>query len=283
VTIEEERMTILVTGATGTVGRSLVSQLTDAGHAVRALTRDPARADLPAGVEVVRGDLTDVGTLTAAFAGVEATHLITFTGEFGDTLTNGAEIVAALVAAGVARVSVLGGWDTSTVEPALDAAGVPWALLSPTEFMANTLVDHAETIRTTGEVRVFDLGRASPSVHEADIAAVALAVLTGAAPTGREYLLTGGEPVSLEQKLAAVSAATGQPVTLTRLSEADARAELAAAGTSEEIIEFTIALESAPPTVGSQPVGTVAEVTGRAPRTFAAWARENAEAFRPVP
>ena len=88
-------------------------------------TRDPARAALPAGVEVVRGDLTDAGTLTAAFAGVEAAHLITFTGAFGDTLTNGPEIVDALVAAGVARVSVLGGWDTGTVEPALDAAGVP--------------------------------------------------------------------------------------------------------------------------------------------------------------
>ncbi|MEJ2884864.1 NmrA family NAD(P)-binding protein [Actinomycetospora aeridis] len=276
-------MTILVTGATGTVGRSLVDQLLEAGHAVRALTRDPARADLPAAAEVVRGDLTDVTTLAGAFAGVEAAHLITFSGEFGDTLTNGPEIVDALVAAGVARVSVLGGWDTSTVEPALDAAGVAWALLSPTEFMANTLGDHAEAIRTTGEVRAFDRGRASPAVHEADIAAVALAVLTGAAPTGREYLLTGGETVSLEQKLAAVSDATGQPITLTRLSEAQARADLTAAGLETEMIEFTIALESDPPVVGSQPVGTVAEVTGRPPRTFAAWARENADAFRAVP
>ncbi|MFC5137846.1 NmrA family NAD(P)-binding protein [Actinomycetospora rhizophila] len=276
-------MTILVAGATGTVGRALVGQLRDAGHAVRALTRDPARAALPAGVEVVRGDLTDAGTLTAAFGGVEAAHLITFTGAFGDWLTNGPEIVDALVAAGVARVSVLGGWDTGTLEPALDAAGVAWALLSPTEFMANTLVDHAEAIRTTGEVRVLDLGRTSAAVHEADIAAVALAVLTGAAPTGREYLLTGGEAVTLEQKLAAVSDATGQPVTLTRLSEEQARADLAAAGTSAEMIEFTIALESDPPPVGALPVGTVAEVTGRPPRTFAAWAQENADAFRAVP
>lgn len=274
-------MTILVTGATGTVGRSLVTQLLDAGHAVRALTRDPVRADLPAGTEVVRGDLTDVGTLEDAFDGVGAVHLITFSGEFGTTLTNGAEIVDALVAAGVARVSVLGGWDTSTVEPALDGAGVPWALLSPVEFMANAL-DHAGAVRTTGEVRVYDAGRTSAMVHEADIAAVALAVLTGAAPTGGRYLLTGGEALSLEQKLAAVSAATGQPVTLTRLSEEQARADLAAAGLSEEMVEFTIALEKDPPPIGSHPAATVAEVTGRAPRTFAQWARENADAFRAV-
>lgn len=275
-------MTILVAGATGTVGRSLVGQLLDAGHAVRALTRDPDRAQLPAGAEVVRGDLTDASTLTGAFAGVEAAHLITFGGDFSATLENGPEIVDLLVAAGVARVSVLGGWDTGTLEPALDAAGVPWALLAPVEFMANVF-DHAEAVRTTGEVRVYDGGRTSAMVHEADIAAVALAVLTGAAPTGRRYVLTGGEALTLEQKLAAVSAATGRPVTLTRLSEEQARADLAAAGLDEATIEFTIALENDPPPIGSIPARTVAEVTGRPPRTFALWARENADAFRGVP
>jgi uncharacterized protein YbjT (DUF2867 family) len=59
-------MTILVTGATGTVGRHLVGQLSDAGHRVRALTRDPAAANLPGGVDLVAGDLTDPDTLTTA-------------------------------------------------------------------------------------------------------------------------------------------------------------------------------------------------------------------------
>ena len=53
-------MTILVTGATGTVGRHVVAQLVQRGAAVRALVRDPAKADFPAGVEVVQGDLLDV-------------------------------------------------------------------------------------------------------------------------------------------------------------------------------------------------------------------------------
>ncbi|OSC70402.1 hydroxylase, partial [Streptomyces sp. BF-3] len=52
-------MTILVTGATGTVGRRVVEQLLERGEQVRALTRDPERAEFPAGVEVVGGDLTD--------------------------------------------------------------------------------------------------------------------------------------------------------------------------------------------------------------------------------
>ena len=272
-------MTILVTGASGTVGRSLVTQLLAAGHAVRALTRDPERAALPVGAEVVRGDITDAAGVARVLDGVEAAHLITFGGDGYAALENGPEIVAALRAAGVDRVSVLGGWDTSTLEPALDAAGVPWALLSPVEFMANTL-DHADAIRAGGEVRVYDGGRTSAAVHEADIAAVALAVLTGAAPTGRRYLLTGGEAVTLEQKLAAVSDALGRPVTLTRLSEEQARADLVAAGLPPEAVEFTIALENDPPPIGSIPVDTVREVTGRPPRTFADWARDHVDAFR---
>ncbi len=74
-------MTILVTGATGTVGRLIVDELARNGHHVRALTRDPAKADLPEGVEVVAGDLAEPGSLTAAFEGVEAVHLINFAGD----------------------------------------------------------------------------------------------------------------------------------------------------------------------------------------------------------
>ena len=69
-------MTILVTGATGTVGRHVVEQLVKRGAEVRALVRDPAKANLPAGVSVVRGDLLDVDSLRGAFAGVSTLFLL---------------------------------------------------------------------------------------------------------------------------------------------------------------------------------------------------------------
>ncbi|MFC7718443.1 SDR family oxidoreductase [Nonomuraea recticatena] len=69
-------MTILVTGATGTVGRHVVEQLVERGERVRALTRNPGRASFPEGVEIVAGDLTVTASLTAAFEGVTAAHLI---------------------------------------------------------------------------------------------------------------------------------------------------------------------------------------------------------------
>src|SRR5439155_19601936 len=67
---------ILVAGATGKVGRQVVAQLRDAGAAVRALARDPGRAGLPDGVDVVRGDLTDPDNLPAALDGVESVFLL---------------------------------------------------------------------------------------------------------------------------------------------------------------------------------------------------------------
>ncbi|MBS0969467.1 NmrA/HSCARG family protein (plasmid) [Chimaeribacter arupi] len=69
-------MTILVTGATGRVGRHVVEQLIKRGAAVRVLTRDPAKARFPAGVDVVQGDLLDITALRTAFTGVSALFLL---------------------------------------------------------------------------------------------------------------------------------------------------------------------------------------------------------------
>ena len=69
-------MTILVTGATGTVGRQVIEQLVKRGADVRALVRDPAKANLPAGVTVVQGDLLDVDAMRGAFSGVSTLFLL---------------------------------------------------------------------------------------------------------------------------------------------------------------------------------------------------------------
>ena len=88
-------MTILVTGATGNVGHNVVEQLAQRGAQVRALVRDPSKANFPAGVEVVRGDLLDVDSLRAAMSGVSALFLLN--GVVADEYTQ------ALIALNVAR------------------------------------------------------------------------------------------------------------------------------------------------------------------------------------
>lgn len=69
-------MTMLVTGANGTIGRHVIDQLVQRGASVRALVRDAAKADFPAGVEVVKGDLMDPASVRGAFAGVSALFLL---------------------------------------------------------------------------------------------------------------------------------------------------------------------------------------------------------------
>ncbi|WP_420132732.1 SDR family oxidoreductase [Rhodopseudomonas sp.] len=88
-------MTILITGATGRVGRHLVQQLAARGASVRALVRDPAKADLPAGVEIAKGDLLDIDSLRAAFAGVNTLFLL--------NAVSGNEFTQALITLNIAR------------------------------------------------------------------------------------------------------------------------------------------------------------------------------------
>ncbi|MBO1751356.1 NAD(P)H-binding protein [Actinotalea sp. BY-33] len=271
-------MTILITGATGTVGRHLVQQLTEAGHEVRALTRDPATAELPAGVEVVAGDLTDPATLPLAFDGVTAVHLITFGGSDGAPLTTGAELVRLASRAGVRRVTVLGGWEESTVEPALRASDLGWTSLEPVEFMSGAL-EWVGSVREHGAVRLM-AGWASAVVHEADIAAVARVALTEDGHAGMTYPITGPQALTPAERARLLGTAAGRHIGFEQLTEEQERERLRAYGYPEEYVEFGIQLATQPPEQAAVVHPTVERVTGRAARTFAQWAQEHADAFR---
>ncbi|MGX2992796.1 NmrA family NAD(P)-binding protein [Streptomyces sp. JNUCC 64] len=272
-------MTILVTGATGNVGRPLTEALLAAGHRVRALTRDPGAADLPEGVEAVAGDLADTGSLAGVFDGVTAAHLITFNGADHSPLANGPEIVALARRAGVRRVTVLKGDVTkSPLEEAVEAGGLEWTYLAPVEFMSNAL-EWAGPVRDEGVVREGFPEALSAMVHDADIAAVAAVALTEDGHTGREYWLTGPEAFTARQKVATLSEALGREIAYVELSREEVLAQWRAEGYGAEDIAFFLAMRTDPPAAGYTVLPTVEEVTGRPARTFAQWVRENAAAF----
>lgn len=273
-------MTILVTGATGTVGRLIVDELARNGHQVRALTRDPAKADLPEGVEVVAGDLAEPGSLTAAFEGVEAVHLINFAGDDYAPLKTGEQLVELAAKAGVRKVTVLGGRADGPLEQALAAGELEWTLLVPVEFMSNTLQWWAQTIKAEGVIREPFGGRLSAMVHERDIAAVAATVLTSESHASKTYTLTGPQAITTTEKVRILSEAVGQEIRFVELSEDEARAKWLADGMGPETIEFLIGALGDTPEVGYTVVPTVEQVTGRAPRSFAQWATEHAVAFK---
>lgn len=143
-------MTILVTGATGRVGRHVVEQLTQRGAKVRILTRDPSKADVPAGVEVAQGDLLDIDALRGAFHGVSTLFLLNAV--TGDEFTQA--IIALNVAreAGVDRVVYLSVFEADRAvnvphfavkfgaERMLVQMGFSATILRPTYFIDNELM-----------------------------------------------------------------------------------------------------------------------------------------------
>ncbi|WP_460797113.1 NAD(P)H-binding protein [Microbacterium sp. GXF0217] len=271
-------MTILVTGATGNVGRHVVAQLAERGESVRALTRTPERAQFPDGVVAVQGDLTDLDSMRAAMAGCEAVHFITFDGATGAPLQNGADLVALAAASGVRRISVLGGWVESTLEPALRTGTVAWAQLAPVEYMTNAL-EWAPEVAEHRRVRTL-ADWPSAMVHADDIAAAAIVLLTEDGHDGQLYYLTGPEALTPAERAARLGEALGERVEWIHLDEDEEIERLRALGHDEEYVAFGLELAKNPPEVGQTVQDTVTRLTGQPGRTFAQWARENVEAFR---
>jgi uncharacterized protein YbjT (DUF2867 family) len=143
-------MTILVTGATGRVGREVVDQLVRRDAKVRVLTRDPAKADFPQGVDVAKGDLLDLGALRAAFDGVSTLFLLNAV--TGDEFTQAIITLNIAREAGVKRVVYLSVFEADRAvnvphfavkygaERMLEAMGFSATILRPTYFIDNEVM-----------------------------------------------------------------------------------------------------------------------------------------------
>lgn len=270
-------MTILVTGATGRVGRHLIQELLNEGQRLRALTRNPASAKFPSGVEVFAGDLSDPATLVPALRGATALHLIT-TGAGYIPLTTGDEIIRIADKAGVKRVTVL--WDgrKGTVEQAVESSELEWTQLQPVDFMSNAS-SWKESIQTEGVVRDLFGDSLQASVHERDVARVAAAALTKDGHAGKTYTLTGPEVLTVPQKVDILSKVIGKDIRFVQITEAEERARMAKLGVEEEIIDYVINWHKHPPVEAYTVNFTVEQVTGTPARTFSDWAREHAGYF----
>ncbi|GLZ77253.1 nucleotide-diphosphate-sugar epimerase [Actinorhabdospora filicis] len=271
-------MTILVTGATGNVGAQIVAQLAEAGHSVRALTRDASRASFPAGVEVAEGDLADPGTLTAALDGVTALHLIAIAGDNYQPLQTAPEILKLAAEQGATRVTVLCGPTSQDVEDAARASGIDTTALYPVEFMSN-LKEYAEQVRETGTVTDGFGDSLSAIVHDADIAAVAVAALTTDGHAGKTYPITGPEVVTTRGKAAIIGEVLGREVPFVEVPEDEFRAGLIAQGWEEHAADWMVGVRRETPEIGRTVTDTVQQVTGRPARSMAQWVDENRALF----
>ncbi|MFI9048060.1 SDR family oxidoreductase [Streptomyces sp. NPDC053427] len=283
---------IVVTGATGNIGRSLVGRLLEDGVAVRALTRDPARAGLPAEAETVRADLTDAAALEPLLAGADGLFLNLAAG--GETAA--AALLAAAVKAGVRRVvlnSSMAVTDTpadesnfvsrthAALERAVRDSGLEWTFVRGGNYATNALA-WAPAIRESGVVRDAHPGAQGVPVHEADladVAAVALLDRTGA-HLGQAHVVTGPESKTVAEQVAEIGRAIGRDLRVEQISEDEAVEAIVGGHLSKEAARELVRLYGQ--SVGQPPYpvsDAVERVTGRPARSFAQWARDHAADF----
>jgi uncharacterized protein YbjT (DUF2867 family) len=279
---------IVVTGATGNVGSEVVAAVVRRGLRARAVVRDrdAAGAQMPAGTEVVQGDLELPESLTPALRGAEALFLLGGWSDMPGLLRRIAEAGIGHVVLLTSRCVIGGAPDNAITRMWLDSeaavrdSGVPWTFLHPSGYQSNALrwlpqLREGDAIRAPwGDVAV-------AAIDPADIAAVAATVLADpAAHGGRAYELSGPEPLTPADQVATLAETLQRPLRFEAVSDEDARADMAQ-NTPEPYIDAFFRFYSDGEFDDSRVVATVQELTGRAPRRFRAWAREHAGAFAP--
>ena len=284
-----EQRTILVTGATGNVGRQAVSQLLATGAAVRAFVRDPAAA-LPDGAEAVQGDLSEPETLRWALEGVDSVFLVWpfFAAEGAsavvDAIVGHARRVVYLSSEGVRdgaeeQADPINGFHAD-IESLIERSGLEWTFLRPTGLALNAL-GWAEEIRSGGDVVREPHGAAARSpVHERDIAAVAARALTEDGHGGQKYVLTGPEVLTKAEQVRVIGEAIGRPLRFEEVPAEEARQEWIAAGLPPAAVDGIFGAHARFVAEPEPVIATVEEITDEPARTFRQWALDHAGEFR---
>ena len=280
---------ILVIGATGNVGRNVVSQLARTGAHVRALTRNPDAARLPDGVNVMRGDLSVPSTLRDCLEGVDTVFLVwrnlspAIVPALIDELAKRVRRIVFLSSAAVrddleTQADAIGKIHYE-IEEQIRKSGLEWTLLRPGAFAANTLTWWGPQIRQ-GDVVRWPYGNAAwAPIHERDIAAVAVRALTEDGHGGAKYFLTGSEPLTQIEQVRTIGEVIKRPLRFEELSPDAARQQMTAfmpPFIADRLLQLWAGMVAAP----VPPTETVTEVTGAPARTFREWAVDHARDFQ---
>jgi uncharacterized protein YbjT (DUF2867 family) len=284
---------ILITGATGANGLEIVKLLSRSGVACRALVRNPRGAallsDLP-GVEVVQGDLARDDSLAPALKGIDRALLCSSIGpELPQVQGN---FIRAAKHAGLRYVVKFSGMDADVhsewrflrwhgeAEKQLENSGLAFTHLQPNQFMQVYLRFQA-TIASQGKFYAASMDSKVSPVHIRDIAAVAVAVLTGTGHEAKRYVITGSEALTYAEVADRISSAIGKKVAYVDVSLEAAKKALLDGGAPAWFAEgqaeqFQFRWQGKQSHVTS----TIADVGKRAATTFDEFAQEYAAYFR---
>ena len=283
---------VLVTGATGRVGRVVVDRLIEAGVPVHALTRHPEAAALPANVEVVTGDLTVPESLDAALRGVRAVFLV-----WTAPPATAAAVVERLATHARRVVFLSSPHQTphpffqqpnpmavlhADIERLIAAAGLESTIIRPGMFASNALFWWAPAIRA-GDVVRWPYGAAETApVDERDVAAVAARTLYQDGHAGGDYVLTGPESLSQADQVSVIGDVLGRRIRFEELSPEEFRSETAGSW-PRPVVDMLLTAWAA--TIGRPAfvTSTVSDILGSAPRSFRQSVADNAATFMEDP
>jgi uncharacterized protein YbjT (DUF2867 family) len=285
---------ILVTGATGTIGRPLVEVLVGEGVKVRAVTRGPRVDGLPAGVEVVDGDLARPEGLAPTLDGVTALflHPRAVGLAAGELLTlareRGVQRVVALSATNVddpldEQPSRFNGDRNREVEDAAVRSGLGWVSLRASSFAVNTLRAWGAQIRAGDVVYGPYASFTEAPIHERDLAAVAARALRSdalVARRGRRLELTGPQSLTHQQMVAIIGEVLGRPLRYQEVTPEVATQGMVTHGFPEPFVQALMARYARGVGQAAPVTGEVQRILGRPARTYAQWVTDHAAAFR---
>jgi uncharacterized protein YbjT (DUF2867 family) len=279
---------VLVIGATGRVGREVVTQLRATGRRVRAFARRPAAGGFPSDVELAAGDLTIPESLDRALDGVGTVFLL-WNAPFGTTSG-----VVARLARSVGRVVLLSSPHQTPhpffqqpnalaglhagLERLIIDSGLATTIIRPGMFAANAIGWWAAQIRAGDEIRWPYGDVETAPIDERDIAAVAVRALTEDAHAGRDYVITGPASLSQAAQVRAVGDALGRRLRFHELTPDEFRRETAGVFPGP-VADMLLAAWGAALGLPAYVTSTVAEVTGTPARPFAEWAASHAASF----
>jgi uncharacterized protein YbjT (DUF2867 family) len=284
---------ILVTGATGTIGKQVVRALRERGLAVRAGARTPETLqDLKAlGAETVRIDWDDRASLKAAFAGVDRVFLLTPFVE--EPLPYVKAAIAAAREAGVSFILRLSGAGADANSPAalprhhgqgenlVKESGIRWAVIQPNFFQDNFANFQSGSIKAQGAFYGAAGAGKTSYVSSSDVGASAAAIL--AEPdehASQTYLLTGPEAVSDGEVARLLGALLGREVEFVNLEPDALAAGLRGQGTPEWQVQGLLFLESVKANGWAGAVSpAVQQITGRAPENIRSFLERNQARF----
>ncbi|MEU0500801.1 NAD(P)H-binding protein [Nocardia sp. NPDC005998] len=279
---------IVVTGATGNIGRTLVQQLIAAGEQVTAVSRGNQDIALPDGVQHRRADLADPESLSPAAENADALFLL-LTGPQLVTGPDPERFVEVAAAGGVKKLVLLSSQATGTrpglasharlhaFESALRQSDLNWTILRPTGFFSNTYA-WIESIRTEGVIAAPFADVALPAIDPADIAEVAANVLRTEGHSGTTYELTGPAAISPREQADIVAAALDTSLRFVELTREQARAGMLRFMPGD-VADGTLDIIGTP-TPGEQQVSSdVEQVIGRPAASYAEWVQRNRALF----